>query len=71
LPAASFTVEVAWESAVSLVFKLDVSTLDSGSVLDGAGVADFTGAFDNVTDDVETIRIKRGRDSHISRVVGG
>lgn len=37
MPVASFTVEVAWESAVTLVFKLDVSTLDSGSVLDGGG----------------------------------
>lgn len=71
MPAASFTVEVAWESAVTLVFKLDVSTLDSGSVLDGVGVGDFTGAYDNVTNDVEGVRIKRGRDDALKGMQAG
>lgn len=71
MPAASFTVEVAWESAVTLVFKLDVSTLDSGSVLDGVGVGDFTGAYDNVTLDCEGIRIKRGRDDALKGMQAG
>lgn len=71
MPAASFTVEVAWESAVTLVFKLDVSTLDSGSVLDGTGVGDFTGAYDNVTNDVEDVRIKRGRDDRLRGMQAG
>lgn len=71
MPAPSFTVEVAWESAVTLVFKLDVSTLDSGSILDGVGVGDFTGAYDNVTLDCEGIRIKRGRDDALKGMQAG
>lgn len=71
MPAASFTVEVAWESAVTLTFKLDVSTLDSGAVLDGVGVGDFTGAYDNVTNDVEDVRIKRGRDDRLRGMQAG
>lgn len=71
MPAASFTVEVAWESAVTLVFKLDVSTLDSGALLDGVGVGDFTGAYDNVTNDVEDVRIKRGRDDRLRGMQAG
>lgn len=71
MPAASFTVEVAWESAVTLVFKLDVSTLDSGSVLDGVGVGDFSGAYDNVTNDVEDVRIRRGRDDRLRGMQAG
>lgn len=71
MPAASFTVEVAWESAVTLVFKLDVSTLDSGALLDGIGVGDFSGAYDNVTNDVEDVRIKRGRDDRLRGMQAG
>lgn len=71
MPAASFTVEVAWESAVTLVFKLNVSTLDSGAILDGVGVGDFTGAYDNVTNDVEDVHIKRGRDDRLRGMQAG
>lgn len=71
MPAATFKVEISWQSAASGIFKLDVSQLDGGSVLDGTGVADFTGPYDNVTTDVESIHIRRGRDDVLKDIQAG
>ena len=71
MPAATFKVEISWQSAASGIFKLDISQLDGGSVLDGTGVADFTGTYDDVTADVESIHIRRGRDDVLKDIQAG
>ena len=71
MPAATFKVEISWQSAASGTFKLDVSQIDGGSVLDGTGVVDFAGTYDDVTADVESIHIRRGRDDALKDIQAG
>jgi len=71
LPAASFKVEVAWNSAVSAFFKLDISALDGGATLFDPTSGDFAGAYDDVSFDVEEIRIKRGRNDVLKGMQAG
>lgn len=71
MPAASFKVEIAWNSAVSAFFKLDVSALDGGATLYDATAGDFTGAYDDVSFDAEDVRIKRGRNDVLKGMQAG
>lgn len=71
MPAPTIQVHVGWESLSGLVFRLDVSTLDGVDVLDGLGVTDFSGTYDNVTHDTTDLRIRRGRSSKLENIQAG
>ena len=71
MPAPTIQVHVGWESLSGLVFRLDVSTLDGVDVLDGLGVTDFSGTYDDVTHDTTDLRIRRGRSSKLENIQAG
>ena len=63
----SVVVSVGWEDSPSGIFVLDGSELDSADVLAGLGADQFTGTYDDVSDDVaQGPRIKIGRDTALA-----
>jgi len=73
LPAPVITVEVGWTDTPGNIFALDSSALDSFDQLDGLGVGDFSGPYDNVTADVgaDSLRIRRGRSDTLATMQAG
>lgn len=73
MPAPVITVEVGWTDTPGNIFALDSSSLDSFDVLDGLGVGDFSGPYDNVTADVgaDSLRIRRGRSDTLATMQAG
>lgn len=68
---ATYTVEIAWSGNVQNPFTIGVSTLGGGAQLVGDFTVDFSGAYDNVSSDCDTIEIDRGRDDPLSTVQAG
>ena len=73
MPSPVITVEVGWTDTPGNVFALDSSTLDGLDVLDGLGVGDFSGPYDDVTADVgpDSLRIRRGRSDTLATMQAG
>lgn len=71
MPAPVITVEVGWTDTPGNVFELDSSQLDSFDQLDGLGVGDFSGPYDDVTADAGEIRIRRGRSDTLANMQAG
>ena len=71
MPAPVITVEVGWTDTPGNVFALDSSLLDGLDVLDGLGVGDFSGPYDDVTEDAGDIRIRRGRSDTLANMQAG
>lgn len=73
MPAPVITVEVGWTDTPGNIFTLDSSALNSFDVLDGLGVGDFSGPYDNVTEDVgkDSLRIRRGRSDTLATMQAG
>lgn len=73
MPSPVITVEVGWTDTPGNIFALDSSQLDSFDVLDGLGVGDFSGPYDNVTADVgeDSLRIRRGRSDTLATMQAG
>lgn len=73
MPAPVITVEVGWTDTPGNIFALDSSSLDSFDVLDGLGVGDFSGPYDNVSADVgaDSLRIRRGRSDTLATMQAG
>lgn len=73
MPAPVITVEVGWTDTPGNIFALDSSALDSFDQLDGLGVGDFSGPYDNVTADVgaDSLRIRRGRSDTLATMQAG
>lgn len=73
MPSPTITVEVGWTDTPGNIFVLNSSALDSLDVLDGLGVGDFSGPYDNVTADVgeNSLRILRGRSDTLATMQAG
>ena len=74
----TYSVEIGWNSAQSGLIVFDFTefkTIDgvvqTADVFGNAFSSFFNGAYDDVTDDVQTIRIRRGRDDILSQVNAG
>ena len=71
MPVPTITVEVGWTDTPGNIFTLDSSSLDSFDVLDGLGVGDFSGTYDDVSEDATDIRIRRGRSDRLATFQAG
>jgi hypothetical protein len=73
MPAPTIKVEVGWTDTPGNIFELDSSVLDGLDVLDGLGVGDFSGPYDDVTADVgpDSLRIRRGRSDTLATMQAG
>jgi hypothetical protein len=71
VPAPTITVEIGWTDTPGNIFALDSSSLDGLDVLDGLGVGDFSGPYDDVTEDAGDIRIRRGRSDTLATMQAG
>lgn len=73
MPAPVITVEIGWTDTPGNIFELNSSVLDGLDVLDGLGVGDFSGPYDNVTADVgeDSLRIRRGRSDTLATMQAG
>lgn len=71
MPAPTITVEVGWTDTPGNIFTLDSSSLDSFDVLDGLGVGDFSGTYDDVSADADDVRIRRGRSDRLATMQAG
>jgi hypothetical protein len=71
MPVPTITVEVGWTDTPGNIFTLDSSSLDSFDVLDGLGVGDFSGTYDDVSEDATDIRIRRGRSDSLATFQAG
>lgn len=71
MPAPVITVEVGWTDTPGNLFGLDSSALDGLDQLDGLGVGDFSGPYDDVTEDAGDIRIRRGRSDTLASMQAG
>lgn len=68
---ATYSVQVDWTPA-SAAFRIGVSTLDSGDVLSGGYIEPgWDGTYDDVTDEVRSFTIERGRDNAIDAMQTG
>jgi hypothetical protein len=71
MPAPTLKVEIGWTDTPGNIFALDSSSLDGLDVLDGLGVGDFSGAYDDVTEDAGDLRIRRGRSDTLATMNAG
>lgn len=73
MPAPVIKVEIGWTDTPGNIFTLDSSKLDSTDQLDGLGVGDFSGLYDDVTADVgpDSLRIRRGRSDTLATMQAG
>lgn len=71
MPSPTITVEVGWTDTPGNIFELDSSVLDGIDQLDGLGVGDFSGPYDDVTEDAGDIRIRRGRSDTLATMNAG
>lgn len=71
MPSPTIKVEVGWTDTPGNIFELDSSVLDGLDVLDGLGVGDFSGAYDDVTVDAGDVRIRRGRSDSLATMQAG
>lgn len=73
----TYSVKIGWSSAQAglLVFPIAFQTIDgvvrTAEVFGNAYSTFFNGTYDDVTDDVVSIRVKRGRDDILSQVNAG
>lgn len=64
---SSVELRIGWEDSPGGIFVLDGSELDSADVLAGLGADQFTGTYDDVSEDVaDGPRIKIGRDTALA-----
>ena len=66
-----YDTRVAWSTKPSNAFTFGTSTIGGGDVLTGQFSASFTGANDDVSDQVRSISIDRGRDSYMEQMRAG
>lgn len=71
MPAPTIKVQVGWTDTPGNIFRLNSSVLDGFDALDGLGVGDFSGTYDDVTVDASDIRIRRGRSDTLATMQGG
>lgn len=71
MPSATYTVEVGWAAVASNAFTFGVSTLDGGDVLSSQLYTDFGGTYDDISADVRSIVIDRGRDDYLDGMPAG
>lgn len=71
MAVATYSVHIGFERAVGGTFRLDFSRLDSTDVLSNDFTQFFTGANDDVTNDADNVKIRRGRTSVLGQVEAG
>ncbi len=77
MPVPTYSVKIGWNAAQAqvLTFPIAFQTINgvvqTAEVFSNAYSAFFTGSYDDVTNDVQSIRIKRGRDDILSQVNAG
>lgn len=67
----TYKVEVGWKAAVAGTFRIGVSALGGTDVLSNRFTTFFDGPYDDITADVERIKISRGRDSLLDQMGAG
>jgi len=74
----SFTVQIGWSSAQAGLLRFGFSTFQTVSgvvqttdVFGNAFSSFFNGTYDDVTSDVQSIRVRRGRDDILSQINAG
>lgn len=67
----TYTVEIGWANAVAGTFRIGVSALGGTDVLSNQFTTFFDGPYDDITEDVERIRIRRGRDNLLDNMDAG
>lgn len=78
MPVPTYKVEIGWNTQIAGVITFDFTDFQTRSgvvrtadVFANAFTNFFTGAYDDVTADVESIRIRRGRDDILSQINAG
>lgn len=77
MPVPSYSVKIGWSSAQAglLVFPIAFQTINgvvqTAEVFGNAYSTFFNGTYDDVTTDVQSIRIRRGRDDILSQINAG
>jgi hypothetical protein len=69
--APTYTVEIGWANAIAGTFRIGVSAIGSTDVLANQFTTFFDGPYDDITEDVERIRIRRGRDNLLDAMQAG
>jgi len=67
----TYKVEVGWANAVAGTFRIGVSVIGGSDVLSNQFTAFFDGPYDDITVDVERIRLRRGRDNLLDAMQAG
>jgi hypothetical protein len=78
MPVPTYSVKIGWNSAQAGLLVFDFSAFQTVSgvvqttdVFGNAYFAFFNGTYDDVTEDVQSIRIRRGRDDILSQMNAG